>query len=88
MKAFIWQNVRNVSTSYHSGGGVLIVAESLEAARARFKAELGPSVDSSEDQDGNDNDGDVYTSEPDRVLDLVDGQEPLSIMVFKDAGCC
>lgn len=41
MKMFIWKQVENVTGSYHSGGGLAVVAESLEKARALIQ-ELCP----------------------------------------------
>jgi hypothetical protein len=36
MKIFIWQGVSGITDSYHDGGGVAVIAEDLEAARAHL----------------------------------------------------
>lgn len=33
MRAFLWENVDNVTDNYHSEGSVLVIASSLQAAR-------------------------------------------------------
>lgn len=33
MKIFVWQYVDGLTDNYHDGGGVVVVAESLERAR-------------------------------------------------------
>lgn len=33
MKLFIWQYIEDLTNNYHSGGGLVVVAESLEAAK-------------------------------------------------------
>ena len=34
MKIYIWENVTAVTNNYHDGGGIAVIAESREAARA------------------------------------------------------
>lgn len=33
MKAFLWHQIDKVSDNYHEGGGVIIVAETIDRAR-------------------------------------------------------
>lgn len=39
MKVFVWQEVEELTSNYHSTGGLVVVAESLEAARALVNAQ-------------------------------------------------
>lgn len=73
MKIFIWQSIENATQSFHSGGGVVAVAESLEQAISMAEAE-GVRF------------GSQYDSEP-VELELSGEQEP-RVFVFPDAGCC
>lgn len=41
MKAFVWKSVCNLTDNYHDGGGCLVIAESLEAARKLLPPECG-----------------------------------------------
>lgn len=72
MKVFVWQELARVTDNYHPGGGLLIVATSLETAKVLAKAH---------------DDCIEINEEPTLVLDLVGEAEP-RVMVFQDAGCC
>jgi hypothetical protein len=41
MNVYVWQEVTGLTDSYHSGGGLVVVAESLEAARALVNGSAG-----------------------------------------------
>lgn len=73
MKIFIWERVENATSNYHSGGGVVVVAETLEQAMSMAE-EHGVRF------------GDEYDTAP-IALELSDEQEP-RVFVFPDAGCC
>lgn len=72
MKVFVWDYLDNVSSSYHSDGGLLVVAETLEAAVKL--AEQEPSVVVGEEQ-------------PTVVYETTEDAEQ-RVMVFPNAGCC
>jgi hypothetical protein len=72
MNVYIWQYVKQCSTSYHSGGGVVVIAETLEDAVAL----------------ANSQDGCVISPDelPDEVRPCQGGNKAIYIM--PDAGCC
>lgn len=72
MKVFIWQYVSQVSSNYHSGGGLVVFADN--ETRAREIANSDPDVHVA--------DSDI----PDEVRSVYGGQEAMFIM--PDAGCC
>lgn len=73
MKIFIWKDLPQVSGNYHPEGGLLVVAESLVAARALAAQNPGIVI-----PDG---------ADPDYFMELVGPADPL-VIVFPDAGCC
>ncbi len=73
-KMFIWENVGGLTESYHDGGGVLVIAGSLDAARERLKA------------DNVKKDSEVFSQEPSYSVP-VDAAED-TVIIFPDAGCC
>ena len=82
MHVFIWTYVDPITSSWHSGGGVLIVAESLEAAKVIW-------LDSEDAKSVTRNGGDpatVLVDAPDHTLPT-GSTEPL-LVLFPDAGCC
>lgn len=75
MKVFIWRNVDELTDRYHDGGGVVIIAETVQRAEElipytgngeRMKRVVGP---------------------PDSVYTLV-GTHEEKVDVFPDEGCC
>lgn len=81
MNVYIWDRLECVSANYHSGGGLLIVAESLEAARQIIAEKLDdPGPRYPVNCDGK-------TVDPTVVLPTSDNASPM-MMVFPDAGCC
>jgi hypothetical protein len=48
MNVYIWRDATTVSTSYHEGGGLVVIAASEEAARALANAEHGVVLDAAE----------------------------------------
>ena len=80
MNVYIWKRVDLLTDSFHSEGGFVVIASSLEGARA-----LTPKREYEEDDDPE------YTTplntEPDAIIPTVESQEP-RVFVFPDAGCC
>lgn len=77
MKVYIWRVAKKTTYSYHSGAGVVVFAETLQAAREAARA----SGDVKEESE-------VFTSDPDVVLDLTESTDAGRVFVFPDAGCC
>jgi hypothetical protein len=74
MIIFIWDYLPAITTSYHDGGGVLVVAKNHERALEILK-EKCPDV----------NFGD--NNLPDRTYNTESDEEE-TIVLFPDAGCC
>jgi hypothetical protein len=72
MKVFVWADVGQCSYSYHSGGGVVVFAETEQRAREIANAHEGCAIQENE--------------APDDVRDVAGGDERVFIM--PDAGCC
>ena len=72
MKVFVWERVHTVTDSYHSGGGLVVFAETEERARELANEQEGCKLR----QDEN----------PNEVRYVVGGGERVFIM--PDAGCC
>lgn len=76
MLLFLWQNVGGVSFSYHDGGGLMVVAKSLEEARTLLKSASDVPEDCG-----------AHTSDPTKVYSLK-GKHVPEVRVFPNAGCC
>ncbi len=72
MKVFVWNYVSQVSDNYHSGGGLVVFAESETRARELANLDHGVNL--------------LATEMPDDVRVVEGGQEAVYIM--PDAGCC
>lgn len=73
MKIFIWERISNVTDSYHDGGGLTVIAPSLQEARDLINKELPE-------------DCGALTTDPDHEF-TVDSEES-KVIVFPDSGCC
>lgn len=80
MNIYIWKDVAHLTTSWHSGGGLVVAHESLEAARAlmregaRLPAECSALVDA--------------PSSTFFAVMLANTPLQPAFWVFPDAGCC
>ncbi len=73
MEAWVFENLDQVSDSWHSGGGLVVVASSVERAREMVV----------------ENDASIEVPNWDEAIVLrLDDDEPERIWVFPDAGCC
>lgn len=72
MKVFVWSDVGQCTDCYHSGGGVVVFAETERRARELANAHEGCAIQENE--------------VPDDVRDVAGGDERVFIM--PDAGCC
>lgn len=75
MNVYIWNRLDRVTTNWHAEGGIVVVADSLDAARALAAAEI--KVENP----------DVLTSLPDHTYAIA-GEAESRVVVFPDAGCC
>lgn len=73
MRLFIWKSVANLTSNWHDGGGLVVVAQDLDEARKRL-AETCSGCE-------------ALTADPDVVYALADAVEAATY-VFPDAGCC
>lgn len=92
MKVFIWEDVGQLTDSYHSGGGCVVIAENIEKAYALLMADdrvSRPVAHQGNIQPFGDGEDltTVFGLVPDVVLD-VSGETPERVFVFPDAGCC
>lgn len=71
---FVWENVSGLTSNYHDGGGTVVIAESLDAARDLLKS------------DGVSSGSDVFTEEPSFMASVM--TEENKVFIFPDAGCC
>lgn len=74
MFVYIFQSIGNLTDSYHSGGGLVVIAsglqQAIDAARAR---DVSFSPDEIADV---------------KIHELVDENTPAAVYIFPDAGCC
>jgi hypothetical protein len=72
MKVFIWSYVENLTNSYHSSGGLVVIADNLQDAKILAMEKDVKFV------------GD---EQPD-VYELKDLEYKDDVFIFPDAGCC
>lgn len=78
MKLYIWHHADYVTDNYHPEAGVVVLAHSVEQARAIFQERQ------LKDYVVNPPAPEVLTKEPDEVHDL----STTKAWIFPDAGCC
>jgi len=83
VKLFIWQMLNKVSNNYHEGGGLVVIAESLERAVELAEAPQPKRYLSDEMELG----VVVVNDEPTRIIDCA-ATEAEGVFIFPDAGCC
>ena len=83
LNIYIWERVNMMSGNYHSEGGVVVVAKSLERAREIAKEHFNPEE---EHETLTDYDTTVFDTEPNRVFEVSSSEE--YYCDFPDAGCC
>ena len=79
MKAFIWKKLNNVSSSYHSGGGLMVIAKDLDRAREIAVFSMGYGEDKQVVKMDTEKDPDFTFAAP---------KQKEQVVVFEDAGCC
>jgi hypothetical protein len=80
VNVYIWEDLDELTTNWHSDGGLVVVADDLEMARhlMRNKGEgWWPLPDGCE----------AFNKDPDRTIPCAD-TEPVAVFVFPNAGCC
>lgn len=83
MSIYIWERVNMMSDNYHSEGGVVVVAKSLERAREIAREHFNPEE---EHETLTDYDTTVFNTEPQKVFRVTSKEE--YYCDFPDAGCC
>lgn len=84
MKIFIWERVGNMSSRWHSEGGVIIIAKNLQEARKKYSDEEYTKRELTDIDRDIDN---IFVAKPSRIYELKN-EESSEILVFPDAGCC
>lgn len=74
MKLFVWEAVSKVTSNWHDGGSVAVVAEDLAAACDQLKLEA-PGCE-------------ALSKTPDRTYELADDKAKPEVFLFPNAGCC
>jgi len=83
MSIYIWERVNMMSDYYHSEGGVVVVAKSLERAREIAREHFNPEE---EHETLTDYDTTVFDTGPQKVFRVTSKEE--YYCDFPDAGCC
>ena len=82
MNMFLWKEDTHLTSNYHSGGGLIIFAESTQEAKEEVKRLT------TEDRWGDSRLHPKYEwRKPDLVL-TVQNQVKAQTMIFPDKGCC
>lgn len=76
MNVYVWQRLKRVSGNWHSEGGVVAVAGSLDEARELARTEMSDVEEP-----------DIFAAQPDASY-VIDGNPMPRVFVFPDAGCC
>lgn len=74
MKVFVWEQVDTVSSYYHEGGGLLIVAKDVARAKELIADHPHAYVSAEEWEQA-------------IIIDAADGEQE-RLITFPDAGCC
>jgi hypothetical protein len=74
MMAFLWHAIPHVSTHYHPGGSLLVIAVNLADAHNQILETIGAHCE-------------ALTVEPTRVWTVGDSSAR-EVFIFPDAGCC
>lgn len=79
MRMFVWENVDNVTTNWHNGGGLMVIARDINHARELIEAELPKACE-------------ALTKDPDMVYHVEDAlsldELEAKVVLFPDSGCC
>jgi hypothetical protein len=94
MNIYIWRDVANLTNKHHDGGGVVVVAPTLDRAREIIR-DSNRCVDEWHTEPGGEHwsdcgprtDCEALTAEPDAIYPTTDDQH-VDLYVFKNAGCC
>lgn len=82
MNVYVWEISEGLTESYHSGGHVLAVADTVEHARGLIR-----DASTCSDPDELDTLFRQLDGETEAVFPTDDG-EPERVMIFPDEGCC
>lgn len=87
MKIFVWENVDPITTSWHSGGSVLVAAPDVEAARTLWKEYVKEEIHHMVMVGIPEEYFVVLDGDPNHIFPSTDEMLPI-VLVFPDAGCC
>jgi len=73
-KMYVWENVSELTNNYHDGGGVMVIADSMEAARELLIKNGVPKGCG------------AMKEQPDYSASV--GSDEDKVFIFQDAGCC
>lgn len=71
---YVWETVGDLTNSYHDGGGVVVIADNMEAARELLKTH------------GARKGCEAFTASPDFSAPVETNED--KVFIFPDAGCC
>lgn len=80
MNVYVWERLENMSSNYHPEGGVVVVADSLDAAYELLRTKDGKYAPVPEDSD-------IFKTAPTEIYLLLGAATP-RIFTMPDAGCC
>lgn len=83
MNVYVWDDLNNMSSSYHSDGGVVVIADNIDAAYAllRTKGEGTYGCLPVPEDSG------IFGKAPTAIYPII-GQSDPRIFSFPNAGCC
>lgn len=90
MNIYVWKYSRYVTSNYHDGGGVLVVAPTLERARQILENQLEPVWRETFEMWGDElqpGDCEAVVEGPYRVWPTYPTAEE-EVIIFPDKGCC
>ena len=86
MKIFIWKYINNLTDNYHSGGGLVVIAET--EAKARKKAIKAMRKDCYSQRTAEE--CTIFPDEKPNLILSIKGlpEGSREVFIFPDAGCC
>lgn len=93
MNVYIWREVANLTDSHHNYGGVVVAAQTLDAARDIIRTSVKCTSDWHYEPDdhmsscGPRTDCEALTKDPDYIYPTTDDQRT-ELIVFPNKGCC
>ncbi len=86
MNLYVWNFVSNLTDNYHNGGGVGVIAETVDDARAAITAHVANPADRWSRPITTP--GEWVGTEPDEIIAVHMEDDPRVVFIHPDAGCC